>query len=186
MTARARKPATYKDVLAAPANVVAELMFGTLYTHARPAARHAIASSRLGGSLFDPFDRGRGGPGGWVILDEPELHLHADVLVPDLAGWRRTRMPQIPDVAAFQLAPDWVCEVLSPATAATDRVEKMKIYAREKVEFVWLVDPQEKVLEAFTLDDEEWKRVGAWQRDERVRAVPFEALELELGVLWAT
>ncbi len=186
MTARVRKTATYADVLAAPANMVAELLFGTLHTHARPAARHAIASSGLGGSLFDPFHRGRGGPGGWVILDEPELHLHEDVVVPDLAGWRRERMPVIPDVAAFELSPDWICEVLSPATAATDRVEKMEIHAREKVASVWLVDPIEKVLEAFVLDGEGWRRIGAWHDDERPRVAPFDAIELELAVLWAT
>ena len=83
----------------------------------------------------------RGGPGGWILLDEPELHLHGDVLVPDLAGWRRERMPELPDAAAFELAPDWICEVLSPSTAASDRAEKMPIYARERVAHVWLVDP---------------------------------------------
>jgi Uma2 family endonuclease len=114
----------------------------------RPASLHARAASSLGGELYGPFDRGRGGPGGWIILDEPELHLHGDMLVPDLAGWRRERMPELPDASAFELAPDWVFEVLSPSTAATDRAEKMPIYAREQVGQLWLVDPIAKTLEA--------------------------------------
>jgi Uma2 family endonuclease len=113
---RTRKPATYADVLAAPDHVVAEILDGELHLSPRPAPRHAAASSGLGGALHGPFDRGRGGPGGWRILDEPELHLGADVVVPDLAGWRRTRLPRLPDEAYFTLAPDWICEVVSPST----------------------------------------------------------------------
>ena len=115
----ARRRATYEDVLAQPDHVVAEVIHGTLYTFARPRTRHARSSSRLGAVLDGPFDRGaNGGPGGWIILDEPELHLGADpdILVPDLAGWRRTRMPEMPDAPYLTLAPDWVCEVVSPST----------------------------------------------------------------------
>ncbi len=120
-----------------------------------------------------------------MILDEPELHLRDDVLVPDLAGWRRERMPETPDSPAFDLAPDWVCEVLSPSTHAVDRVEKLPIYAREGVGHAWLVDPIEKVLEALSLEGARWVLVGTWSGDAKVRVAPFEALELELGMLWA-
>ena len=111
----AKRRATYDDLLAVPDTLVAEILDGNLVTHPRPAAPHARTASRLGMDLGSPFDRGRGGPGGWIILYEPELHLHADVVVPDLAGWRRERMPEMPVGPAFELAPDWACEVLSPA-----------------------------------------------------------------------
>src|SRR5690606_18051551 len=131
------------------------------------------------------FARGRGGPGGWVILFEPELHLSGHVLVPDLAGWRRERMPEMPEVPAFELAPDWVCEVLSPHTVARDRVRKLPIYAQQRVRHVWLVDPDAKTLEVFRLDGDGWRLVGTWEGDARLRAEPFDAVELELGGLWA-
>src|SRR5258706_14438944 len=107
MADAARRRATYADLLAVPENLIGEILEGEIVTQPRPAARHALVSSGLGAEIFGPFHRGRGGPGGWIILDEPELRLHGDVLVPDLAGWRRERVPQLPDVAAFALAPDW-------------------------------------------------------------------------------
>jgi Uma2 family endonuclease len=181
----AKRRATYEDLLAVPKHLVAEIINGNLVTQPRPASRHARAASWLGGELHGPFDRGKGGPGGWILLDEPELHLHGDILVPDLAGWRRTRMPELPDAAAFELAPDWVCEVLSPSTAATDRAEKMPIYARERVAYAWLVDPIARTLEALVLDGARWSVLGTWRDDAKVRVEPFEAFELELGGLWA-
>ena len=181
----ALRRATYDDLLRAPPHVVAEIVAGVLITHPRPAALHARASSRLGAELDGPFDRGRGGPGGWLLLDEPELHLQADVLVPDLAGWRRERMPTLPDTAAFELAPDWVCEVLSPSTEAIDRADKMPIYAREGVGHVWLVDPVTRTLEAFQREGERWLLLGTWRNEALVRVEPFEAFELELAGLWA-
>jgi len=181
----AKRRATYDDVLAAPEHMIAEIIDGELVTQPRPASLHARASSRLGADLDGPFDRGKGGPGGWIILDEPELHLHGDVLVSDLAGWRRERMPEMPDAAAFELAPDWACEVLSPSTAATDRVRKMPIYARERVAYLWLIDPSVQTLEAYRLQSEQWVRIGAWSGDAKVRAEPFESFELELAMLWA-
>jgi Uma2 family endonuclease len=167
--------------------MIAEIIHGVLYTQPRPASPHARAASRLGGELMGPFDRGKGGPGGWILLDEPELHLRGDVLVPDLAGWRRSRMPEMPHTPAFELAPDWVCEVLSASTAATDRAEKMPIYATEKVVHVWLVDPIARTLEAFCLGEERrWVLLGTWQDEALVRVAPFDDIELELGALWAT
>jgi Uma2 family endonuclease len=181
----AKRRATYEDLLAVPKHLVAEIIHGALITHPRPASPHARAASRLGAELDRPFDRGKGGPGGWILLDEPELHLHGDVLVPDLAGWRRQRMPVMPDASAFELAPDWTCEVISPSTAATDRAEKMPIYAREHVAHVWLVDPIAKTLEACRLEGGRWLLLGTWRDDAKVRVEPFEAFELELAGLWA-
>lgn len=181
----AKRRASYEDLLAIPKHLVAEIINGQLVTQPRPASRHARAASSLGGELYGPFDRGKGGPGGWLLLDEPELHLHGDVLVPDLAGWRRERMPELPDAAAFELAPDWICEVLSPSTEASDRAEKLPIYARERVTHVWLVDPVTQTLEVFGLDSGRWTLVGTWRDDAKVRVEPFAAVELELGALWA-
>lgn len=166
-------------------NLVGEIIEGDLITSPRPAARHARASSRLGTSLGGPFDRGVGGPGGWVILDEPELHLAHDVIVPDLAGWRRERMPSIPDVAAFELAPDWICEVLSSSTAAVDRSKKLPLYAREKVAHAWLVDPIAKTVEVLRLVGDSWSLVSTYAGDVTVRAEPFDSVELDLAALWA-
>jgi Uma2 family endonuclease len=182
----AGKRATYEDLQAVPSSMVAEILGGVLHVNPRPAAPHATASSVLGGELGPPFFHGRGGPGGWVILDEPELHLGADpdVVVPDLAGWRRARMPEIPDTAFFTLAPDWVCEVLSPSTEAVDRGEKLALYARERVGYAWLVDPLIRTLEVFRLDGGGWRLVGTWHGDAGVRAEPFDAIELPLAALW--
>jgi len=179
-----RPAATYEDLLAVPDHLVAEILDGELYTSPRPAPRHADASTGLGGALRGPFDRGRGGPGGWRILGEPELHLGRDVIVPDLAGWRRERMPQLPAEAHIAIAPDWVCEVLSPSTAAIDRVKKLTIYARESVSHVWLVDPLAQTLEVLRLDAGRWTLVGTWAGAESIRAEPFDALDLDLTLLW--
>jgi Uma2 family endonuclease len=140
----------------------------------------------LGARLDGPFDSGEGGPGGWIILDEPELHLGDAVLVPDLAGWRRERMPHVPeDLVAFELAPDWVCETLSPKTSTLDRVRKMPVYAREGVQFAWLLEPLQRTLEVFQLEGQQWHTVGMWEGNVKVRAVPFDAIELDLSTLWA-
>jgi len=130
-----------------------------------------------------PFDRGQGGPGGWWILDEPELHLGDDVMVPDIVGWRRSRMPGVPETAYFPLAPDWICEVLSPSTAALDRVGKLAVYAREQVPFAWFVDPLARTLEVLRLDAGRWT-ILATHAGETVRAEPFAEVSLTLGDLW--
>ena len=179
----ARKRATYDDLLAVPDHLVAEILDGELVTMPRPALRHASVSSSLGVDLGSPFQRGRGGPGGWVFLDEPELHLGEDVLVPDLAGWRRERAPAIE--AAFATAPpDWLCEVLSESTRRTDRMCKLPIYARAGVGHVWLVDPAEQTLEAFRLHEGRWLLLETFGGDAVVRAEPFDAIELALAPLW--
>lgn len=181
---RARLRATYDELLKVPDHLVAEILDGELHVNPRPAPRHADASSGLGGALRGPFDRGRGGPGGWRILDEPELHLAADVIVPDLAGWRRERLPALPEQAFFDLAPDWVCEVLSPSTASMDRVKKLSIYAREQVRHVWLVDPLVRTIEILRLENAHWTIAATFADLDIVRAEPFAAMELDLSLLW--
>ena len=182
-SARTRR-ATYQDVLDAPAHRVAEIVDGTLYTWPRPAPPHAVASSRLGFDLVGPFDRGRDGPGGWWIIDEPELHLAEDILVPDLAGWRRERMAELPDTAYFTLAPDWVCEVLSASTRRFDLHGKRPIYAREGVGHLWLVDPADRTLEAFELREGQWVLIASAQDNDPVSIRPFDAVTFSLGDLW--
>ena len=146
-----RRPATYQDVLDAPEHMVAELIDGALHLHPRPSFLHGQAASSLGDELVSPFQKGRGGPGGWRILDEPELHLGEDVLVPDLAGWRRERMPELPSEHWTSIVPDWVCEVLSPSTRSVDLTDKRRIYAGAGVGHLWLIDPEARTLEAFAL-----------------------------------
>ncbi|MFO0619408.1 MAG: Uma2 family endonuclease [Polyangiaceae bacterium] len=186
----AKKRATYQDVLDAPPHHTAQILFGTLHVMPRPRARHAVATAALGAELGAAFGRKRRAPGGWVLLDEPELHLgdDPDVVVPDLAGWRRERMPEVPDVAAFTLAPDWICEVLSPGTERIDRGEKMDIFAREGVRHAWLVEPRRKYLEVFRLEVSagvaRWLRIALHAGDAVVHAEPFEELALQLDLLW--
>ncbi|MFH1462840.1 MAG: Uma2 family endonuclease [Pseudomonadota bacterium] len=181
----ARKKATYEDLCRVPDHLVAEILAGELHVSPRPALFHAFATSVLGGDLLGSFQRGRGGPGGWWILDEPELHLDEDVLVPDLAGWRRERLARVPKAPAFTLPPDWVCEVLSPGTAMRDRVLKMPIYARAGVAHLWLLDPEVRTLEVFRRAEEGWLLVAAYAGRAQVRAEPFDAVELDLAALWA-
>ncbi|WP_433936861.1 Uma2 family endonuclease [Sorangium cellulosum] len=191
--AEKQRRATYADLEAAPPNKVAELVRGTLHVFPRPAPKHAWASSGLGAELIGPFQRGRGGPGGWIILGEPELHFpdpdapgEIDALVPDLAGWRRERMPALPDTAYFELAPDWICEILSPSTEDVDRDEKMPISAREGVRHAWLVDPIARTLEVYVLGgDRRWGSAVVHRDAACVRVAPFDAIELDLSVLWA-
>jgi Uma2 family endonuclease len=179
-----RRPATYADLEALPEHLVGELIDGVLYTSSRPAFPHAQAASVLGMELGGPFHRGRGGPGGWRIIYEPGLRLGEDVLVPDLAGWRRERLPQPPRKGPLTVAPDWVCEVLSPSTEAHDRAMKLPLYAQAGVRHVWLVDPGVQTLEVFRLEGSRYTLLATHVGDARVRAEPFEALELELGALW--
>ena len=178
------RKATYQDVLDAPPNKVAEVIVGTLHMQPRPAARHAWASSIMGAELVNPFGRGRGGPGGWWIIFEPELHLGEDIVVPDLAGWRRETMPEYPDAAYFDIAPDWVCEVLSPSTRRIDLGDKRDIYAREGVSYLWFVDPDAKTLEAFELREGQWVLLATLAEEAQVALPPFDAITFPLDALW--
>ncbi len=180
----ARRQATYEDVLRAPEHLVAEILNGELITSPRPAGPHAEAASVLTMDVGGPFHRGRGGPGGWIILHEPELHLGRDILVPDIGGWLRSRLPAVPQTASLELAPDWACEVISPGSERIDRERKLPIYARERVTHVWLVNPLERMVEVFRLDGDGYRLVVTRGGDDRVRLEPFAAVELELAALW--
>ena len=175
---------------AVPDTMIAEILDGELHTMPRPARAHANTASLLGGELHGPFRRGAGGPGGWVILDGPEIHLgpRPDILVPDLGGWRRDRMPSVrgPSDAPshYEVAPDWICEILSPGTEAVDRGKKMRIYRREGVGHAWLVDPIERTLEVYRLENRRWTLLDTFTDDAVVRAEPFDAIELPLSALW--
>ncbi len=180
-----RKPATYDDVLNAPDNMVAEIVNGALHTQPRPAPRHARASSKIGmkiGGSYDGDDAD--GPGGWYIEDEPELHVGGHILVPDLAGSRRERMPVYPDTAFYEVVPDWVCEVLSPSTRVLDLTEKRDVYAALGVAHLWFVDPLARTLEAFALEDGRWMLIASLANDAEVKVAPFDAVGFSLGVLW--
>lgn len=182
-----RRHALYDAYCAVPEHQRAEIIDGTLYVLPRPAPRHANAATVLAGELNGAFQRGRGGPGGWWILFEPELQLvELEPMSPDIAGWRVERMPALPEVAHFTLAPDWVCEVLSKSTETVDRTKKLPIYAACGVRHVWLVDPTARTLEVHALgEDRRWHDVRVYEGGVRVRADPFAAIELDLNELWA-
>jgi Uma2 family endonuclease len=177
----------YEQLLALPEGLTGEIINGQLRAHPRPRWGHALAASRLGADLEAPYGRGRGGPGGWWIIDEPEVHLALDreVVVPDLAGWRREHMPSPPEGHKIEVVPDWICEVLSPATKSSDREEKMPLYARYGVAYAWLVDPKARTLEAYHLVEDRWGPLGLYRDDDRVAVAPFEAVTLHLAELWA-
>jgi len=183
----ARRPATYDDLRRVPEHLVAEIVDGELFTSPRPATPHARAASLLGSELIRGFDGPPGGddaPGGWWLLMEPELHFGADVVVPDLAGWRRATLPAIPNAAAITVAPDWLCEVLSPSTARLDRTRKMRVYAREGVGHIWLLDPVARILEIYRLENEHWVLMATHEGDAAIRAEPFGAMTLTMRRWW--
>lgn len=176
--------ATYDDVLNSPEHVVAEVIDGVLHQSPRPAMPHLAAASALGEELGPPFKRGRGGPGGWIILDEPELHLGDDIVVPDLGGWRRETLPTLPEDAFLTVAPDWVCEVASPSTRRLDRGSKLEVYEKQGVKHVWFVEPLDRFLEVLELDGASYRIVQRAAGTEPARLRPFDAIEFDLGALW--
>ena len=180
----ARREATYADLQAVPAHLVAEIINGDLVTHPRPSPRHGVASSVLGMKLGNAFQLGGSGPGGWIFIDEPELHLGSHVVVPDIAGWRRERFTAMPDTAYIEFAPDWVCEVLSESTEQRDRTSKRRIYAEAGIGHFWLIDPRFQLMEAFVLMDGRWLLAGTWSSDDIVSAPPFDAVAFSLADLW--
>jgi len=179
-----RKPATYADLEAVPPHLVAEIIDGELMTHPRPSPRHGVTAASLGDELTGPFQKGRGGPGGWVFAVEPEIKFGGDILVPDLAGWRRERLPGLPARNFFEIAPDWVCEILSGSTEKRDRTLKKRIYGLHGVGHLWLIDPRLQLLEAFELRNGFWTDVGTWNSADEVRAPPFDAISFSLADLW--
>jgi Uma2 family endonuclease len=184
MTARKlERRATYEDVLRAPEGLVAELIDGELYTSPRPRIRHARVAGRLIGRLERAFDTGDEGPGGWMILMEPELWLHDDTLVPDIGGWHVDRAPTDPEMWRIDIPPDWICEVLSPSTRRYDRVKKMAIYARHGIGHAWLADPIDRTLEVKRLENGRWTEVATYD-EGLIRAEPFDAIEIDLAKIW--
>ncbi len=182
--ARREAAATYQDVLDAPENVTAEIVGGELVLTPRPAHPHQAVTTGLGVLVGGPYQFGIGGPGGWILLVDPEIEFGEDLLVPDVAGWRAERGLAFPRTGSLPHVPDWVCEVLSPSTAARDRTSKSDIYLASGVEHMWLVDPLERVLEIFAADDGGWRRLAGHHGDLKVRAAPFDAIELDLALLW--
>jgi Uma2 family endonuclease len=181
----AERPATYEDLLKVPDNLIAELIDGELFASPRPMPRHMLAAGSLYSELRRSFDGGYGGPGGWWMAIEEEVHLDQDVFVPDVAGWRRERVPERPLDTYWDIAPDWVCEVISPSTGRLDRAAKMPRYALHGIPYAWLVDPLQQTLEVFHLVQGRWMSMAVHSRDDVVRAEPFHDIELPLSVLWA-
>lgn len=188
MAEPARKRATRADLDAVPGHLAAELIQGVLYTMARPRPRHQNAGSFLLDEVHSPFQRGRGGPGGWWILTEPGIAfpaLDVEEVIPDLAGWRRERLPELPD-EAITVVPDWVCEVLSPSTRSHDQRIKRPLYAQAGVRWMWRVDPEFRTATASRNEGGKWLELGVFVDDDVLRAEPFEVHALELRDLWLT
>ncbi len=188
MAEPALRRATWADLAALPETVLGELIQGVLYAMPRPRFRHQNAGSVLGGELNAPFQRGRGGPGGWWILDEPGIALPAldvEEIVPDIAGWRRERMPDPPEDGSITIVPDWVCEILSPSTRRHDQRVKRPLYAEAGVRWMWLVDVDARTVVASRNQGGQWVEIGVWADTEAMRAEPFESHEIALGELWS-
>lgn len=186
MTAEpARKEATYEDLYDIPDHMTGEIISGELIVTPKPAPRHARAAFALGSRIGPRYDFGEGGgPGGWILLPEVEIMFGENLLVPDWSGWRKQRFPGWPENNWFSKAPDWICEILSPATAATDKIRKMDIYARFEVSYYWLIDPRDRTLEAFLLKSGIWAKIGGFMGNAKVRAEPFSEVEFDLGSFW--
>lgn len=186
MTRPALKPTLYEQWLNLPDNLVGEIIANQLYSQPRPAAPHALAAAHLGMKIGSPFSLGDGGPGGWWILLEPEIHFkpYTEIFVPDIAGWRRERLPSIPNAPYFELVPDWLCEVLSPSTTHKDRQVKMPLYAQYGVRYAWLLDPLAKTLEAFSQHQNTWTLIGSFRDNDLVSVAPFAEISFSLHDLW--
>lgn len=178
------RPATYADLEALPPNMVGEIIRGVLHAHPRPTPRHARAATRMSSELDGPFDRGSNGPGGWIFLIEPELHLADEIVVPDIAGWRRERLTPFPDTAFITIPPDWIAEVLSPSTQALDRTDKLVVYSAHGVSHCWYVDPIARTLEVLALAGQRYVIAATFKNDDKVSAPPFEVHAFSLDVLW--
>jgi Uma2 family endonuclease len=184
-TIRLDRPATWDDLLDVPEDFIGEIVAGEIVATPRPANPHATVSSDLGGLLIGPFRFGVGGPGGWVILDEPRVRFGEEIRVPDLGGWRRERYVAQAGTGPVTVIPDWICEILSPSTEADDRGPKMDLYARAGVQHVWLIGWMVRTVEVYRREAAGWLRVATFTGDARVRAEPFDAIELDLALLWS-
>jgi Uma2 family endonuclease len=180
----ARKEATYEDLFDIPENMTGEIIDGELIVTPRPSRKHTSAASSLGFEIGPPYQLGRGGPGGWIIILEPEIALGGSILVPDLAGWKQERFPESEETNWISVAPDWICEILSPSTLRLDKIKKMPIYAQHGVAYFWVIDPTSRTLDVYRLESGKWMVLGAFIQDDKVRAEPFQEIELDLGNLW--
>ena len=185
MSEPARKKATYDDLYAVPENMTGEIINGELIVTPRPSRKHIYTASALGGELVPLYQFGRGGgPGGWVILDEPEIQFGEHTLVPDFAGWKVERYPEEEPHNWISVSPDWVCEIISPSSELYDRDEKMSIYAEHGVPYVWLINPVIALLEAYKLVSGGWFRFAMFSGNKMVRVEPFQETDIDLGSLW--
>jgi Uma2 family endonuclease len=179
------KAPTLADLDALPPGIVGEIIEGVLYTMTKPRARHQRTTTRIGADVGDPFDMGRGGPGGWWILAEPGIELPSTPEIsPDVAGWRRERMPELPVDEPIRVVPDWVCEILSPTTRRHDMLRKLPYYAKVGVAFLWLVDIDARVLTAHRLESSGWHIIGTYSDETEVRIAPFDAVPLNVTDWW--
>ena len=184
MAEAAKKPATYEDLYTLPENTIGEIIDGELIANPRPSREHVFIASRLDKEIGYAYEIGRGGPGGWVILVEPEIGLGEHIMVPDLAGWKVERYPKNEPHNWISVVPDWVCEILSPDSRKRDRIKKMPVYAQYGVPYVWLIDPSVKTLDVFRLENGRWVVEGFYVGDDMVKAMPFDQIELNLADLW--
>lgn len=184
MTA-APKLATYADLLALPEDVKAEVLAGEVVAQASPVFEHSYVQAALLELLRGPFERQRGGPGGWWIVADIDVRLSEhDVVRPDVVGWRRERLPSPWGMRPIDVVPDWICEVLSPNGVKRDRVFKMHLYAHQGVPHYWLIDPSAGTLEAYALERGSWRVAATYDRTAIARIPPFEAIELVVGDLF--
>ena len=177
---------TLADLDALPPGIVGEIIEGVLYTMTKPRARHQRTGTGIGGDLRGPFDLGRGGPGGWWIITEPGLELPNDTkeISPDVAGWRRERMPELPVDEPIRVVPDWVCEILSKTTRRHDQLVKLPYYAKVGVAYAWVVDLEARVLTAHRLEAGAWRAIATHSEETEVRIEPFDAVPLNLADWW--
>lgn len=185
-TASQKKSSLYERLLALPDNVIGEIINGELVVSPRPGGMHLLAASVLNRRIGSPFSDGIGGPGGWWILEGPEIEFENEKqhYVPDLAGWKKERMPQVPVGHIFTVVPDWVCEIVSPSSRRYDRIEKFKVYGLHGVGYYWVIDPEAQSLEAYQLENGRWLAIGGFSQTERARVPPFETVEIDLALLW--
>lgn len=185
MSEPAKKRASYQDLFNLPENMTGQIIDGELIVTPRPSRKHVFAATTLGSKVTTTYHFGEGGgPGGWIILIDPEIALGEDILVPDLAGWKEERFPEAEDHNWISVVPDWICEILSPHTAKTDKTEKMPIYARHGVSRLWLIDPLARTLDVYGLETDRWMVMGLYAEEDTVRAEPFQEVAISLAGLW--
>jgi Uma2 family endonuclease len=185
MTKPSPRVPTLADLDALPAGIVGEIIEGVLYTMTKPRAPHQRTTRTIGGRVGDPFDHGRGGPGGWWILTDPGIELpNTPEIAPDVAGWRRERMPTLPVNESIRVVPEWVCEILSPTTRRHDMLRKQPYYAKVGVPFLWLVDLDARVLTTYLLEGNAWRVSGTYSDETEARIEPFDAVPLNVADWW--